>query len=375
MPSSSRQTVTVDLSDRSYDIVIGDGVLDEAGARVAPLMGKGPRRVITVTDENVAGLHLARYRAALAAEGIESLDIILPPGEQTKSWQYLELVLEKTLAARIDRGTLMVAFGGGVIGDLAGFAAALALRGIDYVQIPTTLLAQVDSSVGGKTAIDTPQGKNLVGAFHQPKLVLADTGLLATLSERHRRAGFAEVIKYGLIREHCFYEWCAANGNAAIAGDAALLAEAVRRSCEHKADVVQQDEFETTGLRALLNLGHTFGHALEAETGYSERLLHGEAVAIGMVMAFDLSHRMGLVSGQSAGRVKQALASLGMPVDLAALPGLTVDALTAHMAKDKKVKAGTLRFVLVREIGEAFAGSEAPADLVGAVLRDAGAVG
>ena len=375
MSNSPRQTVTVDLSDRSYDIVIGDGVLDEAGTRIAPLIGKGPRRVITVTDENVAGLHLARYRAALAAQNVDSIDIILPPGEQTKSWQYLELVLEKTLAARIDRGTLMVAFGGGVIGDLAGFAAALALRGIDYVQIPTTLLAQVDSSVGGKTAIDTPQGKNLVGAFHQPRLVLADTGLLATLSERHRRAGFAEVIKYGLIRDHRFYEWCAANGNAAIAGDAAMLAEAVRRSCEHKADVVRQDEFETTGLRALLNLGHTFGHALEAETGYSERLLHGEAVAIGMVMAFDLSHRMGLVSGQSAGRVRQALANLGMPVDLSALPGLTVDALTAHMAKDKKVKAGTLRFVLVREIGEAFAGSEAPAELVGAVLRDAGAAG
>jgi 3-dehydroquinate synthase len=375
VPSSPRQTVTVDLSDRSYDIVIGDGVLDEAGTRIAPLIGKGPRRLITVTDENVAGLHLARYRAALVAQGLESVDIILPAGEQTKSWRYLEEVLEKTLAARIDRGTLMVAFGGGVIGDLAGFAAALALRGIDYVQIPTTLLAQVDSSVGGKTAIDTPQGKNLVGAFHQPKLVLADTGLLATLSERHRRAGFAEVIKYGLIRDHGFYEWCAANGNAAIAGDAGLLAEAVRRSCEHKADVVQQDEFETTGLRALLNLGHTFGHALEAETGYSERLLHGEAVAIGMVMAFDLSHRMGLVSGQSAGRVRQALATLGMPVDLSALPGLTVDALTAHMAKDKKVKAGTLRFVLVREIGEAFAGSEAPAELVGTVLRNAGAAG
>jgi 3-dehydroquinate synthase len=367
-------TVPVELGARRYDILIGDDVLGRAGSLIKALLPQGGARVITVTDETVAGLHLSAYRAALAAAGLESYDIILPPGEQTKSFPFLEQVLERALAQGIERSTVLVALGGGVIGDLAGFAAALALRGIDYVQIPTTLLSQVDSSVGGKTAIDSQYGKNLIGAFHQPRLVLADTATLRTLPRRQILAGYAEVVKYGLIRDPAFYDWCEANAAALVDGDNTAMAEAVRASCAHKAEIVKADEFETTGARALLNLGHTFGHALEAELHFADTLLHGEAVAIGMVMAFDLSVRLGLCPPEHAARMRRHLAVVGLPVDLSGTGRVwNADTLIGHMHKDKKVEAGRIRFVLVRGIGQAFLSREAPLDLVGAVLRAAGA--
>ncbi len=367
-------TVPVELGSRAYDILIGSGLLAQAGSLIRPLLKAEQRRLITITDENVARLHLAPYRAGLAAAGLDSHDIILPPGEQTKSFPYLEQVLEEALALGIERSTVLVALGGGVIGDLAGFAAALALRGIDYVQIPTTLLSQVDSSVGGKTAIDSQNGKNLIGAFHQPKLVLADTGVLRTLPARQVLAGYAEVVKYGLIRDAGFFAWCEANAAKLVAGDDAAMAEAVRASCAHKAAVVKADEFETTGERALLNLGHTFGHALEAELHFADTLLHGEAVAIGMVMAFDLSVAMGLCPPEEAARTRAHLAAAGLPVDLSATGrDWTVETLIGHMHKDKKVEAGRIRFVLVRGIGQAFQARQVPLEAVRAVLHAAGA--
>lgn len=272
------RTVPVGLGDRAYEVVIGRGLIDEAGARIRPFLKRD--RIAVVSDETVWALHGARLSAALAAQGIVTASVVVPAGEQSKSFEGLAEVSDRLLALELDRGDLIVAFGGGVVGDLAGFAAAIYKRGVDFVQIPTTLLAQVDSSVGGKTAIDTPRGKNLIGAFHQPRLVLADLDVLGTLDARQMRAGYAEVIKYGLLGDFAFFEWLEANAAAVLALEPAALLHAVARSVEMKAEIVAEDEKEA-GRRALLNLGHTFGHALEAETGYGEALMHGEAVAAG----------------------------------------------------------------------------------------------
>ena len=297
---SAPQRLSVELGARSYDIVVGSGLLDAAGAYLAPVIRS--RRVVVVTDARVAALHLPRFAASLAAAGIAHQAIILPPGEATKDFAHFAGLCEDALALGIERATPIVALGGGVVGDLAGFAAASLLRGLDFVQVPTTLLAQVDSSVGGKTAIDTRHGKNLVGAFHQPVLVLADVAVLETLPRRELLAGYGEVVKYGLIRDRGFYEWLEAHAPALIAGDTAARQEAVLRSCAAKAAVVAADERES-GERALLNFGHTFAHALETETGYGAALLHGEAVALGMRLAFDFSVRLGYCPKAAAERV------------------------------------------------------------------------
>lgn len=343
------ETVRVDLAGRPYDIVVGRGLLAEAGERIRPLAAG--RHAVVVTDANVAPLHLETVRRSLAEAGMAVRPIVLEPGEGSKSWDGYRRLCEDVLAGGIDRGTMIVALGGGVVGDLAGFAAATLLRGLDYVQIPTTLLAQVDSSVGGKTAIDAAAGKNLVGAFHQPRLVLADTDTLATLPDRQLRAGYAETVKYGLIRDAGFFAWCEANAGALLARDTAALRHAIVTSCRAKAAVVAADERES-GERALLNLGHTFGHAIEAELGFSDTLLHGEAVAIGMALAFDLSSRRGLCPEADARRVRAHLDSAGLPTRVPA--GLDPARLVEHMRKDKKTRDGRLVFVLVRGIGEAF---------------------
>jgi len=367
--SATPQTLRVELGDRGYDIVIGDGLLANAGERIRPLLADP--RVLTITDENVASHWLEPYRASLAAAGITGDELVLPPGEQTKSFEYLERVTEWLLERRVQRKTTLVALGGGVIGDLVGFAAAVTLRGMPFVQIPTTLLAQVDSSVGGKTAIDMPQGKNLVGAFHQPRLVLADTGVLDTLPRRQLLAGYAEVVKYGLLGDAEFFEWCECNGAAMIGGDAALRAEAVARSCRAKAAIVAADELET-GKRALLNLGHTFGHAYEAEMGFGDALLHGEAIAIGTVSAFELSRRLDLCTGQDVERVRNHFTATGLPVDLSILDhaGWTAERLLEHMGRDKKADAGNLTFIMTRGIGDAFVSRDVDIDALTAYLED-----
>jgi 3-dehydroquinate synthase len=358
-------TVGVPLGARAYDIRIGAGLLARAGAEIAPLLRR--KRVAVVTEERVAALHGPALEAGLAAAGIAAAVLALPPGEATKGWAALERTVEWLIAERVARDDLVVAFGGGVIGDLAGFAAAVLRRGVGFVQVPTTLLAQVDSSVGGKTGINSVQGKNLVGAFHQPRLVLADTGLLDTLPERDFLAGYGEVVKYGLLGDAGFFAWLEENAPALRAGDAAARIHAVRRSCEMKAGIVVRDETEQ-GERALLNLGHTFGHALEAATGYSDRLLHGEGVAIGCQLAFDLSARLGLCSQEAPSRVAAHLAAMGMKRDLGEIPGALpdADALVALMGQDKKVKDGQLAFILARDVGEAFVARDV--DL--AVVRD-----
>jgi 3-dehydroquinate synthase len=345
--------IAVALGDRSYEVLVGPGLIGRAGALVKPHL-KRPRTAI-VSDETVWSLHGARLSAALAGEGIAALPVIVPPGEQTKSWAGLADVVERLLAFELDRGDVITAFGGGVVGDLAGFAAAIYKRGVDFVQIPTTLLAQVDSSVGGKTAIDTAAGKNLAGAFHQPRLVLADLDVLASLPDREMRAGYAEVIKYGLLGDFAFFEWLEANGRSVLAREPAALAHAVARSIEMKAEIVAEDETEQ-GRRALLNLGHTFGHALEAETGYGEGLLHGEAVAAGQALAFRFSAAQGLCASQDAGRVAAAIAAAGLPTRLADVAGHPFDAarLASHMAQDKKAEGGKLTFILARGLGQAF---------------------
>ena len=361
--------VPVALGGRSYDILIGEGLLAQAGALVRPLLSR-PFTVI-VTDKTVAALHLEALEAGLGAAGIDSEAVVLPPGEATKSMAMLDRLLQRLLELKVERDDLILAFGGGVIGDLAGFAAAVLRRGIDFVQVPTTLLAQVDSSVGGKTGINMPQGKNLVGAFHQPRLVLADIALLDTLPEREFLAGYAEVVKYGLLGDAAFFAWLEAEGPAMRAGDRAARAHAVRRACEMKAAIVAADERER-GERALLNLGHTFAHALEAATGYSERLLHGEAVAIGLVLAFEVSARMGLCARELPGRVAAHLAAMGMKHRLADIPGALPDAegLIALMAQDKKVRRGRLTFILARGIGEAFVCREPDLAVVRRVLEE-----
>ncbi len=364
------ETLRVELGERSYDIRIGDGLVGRAGAEIAPLLVRP--RVAVVSDENVAALHLDALRDGLAAAGIEMVWLVLPAGEATKSWPQFSRTVEWLLEQKVERRDVVVAFGGGVVGDLVGFAAAVLRRGVRFVQIPTSLLAQVDSSVGGKTGINAPQGKNLIGAFHQPSLVLADIGILGTLTPRDFLAGYGEVVKYGMLGDLGFFEWLEVNGPALAAGDMALRAEAVRRSCQAKADIVSRDETEQ-GDRALLNLGHTFCHALEAATGYSDRLLHGEGVAIGCALAFEVSSRLGLCSQEDPSRVRAHLRAMGMKVDLADISGELPDAdgLIALMGQDKKVMDGTINYIMVRGIGQAFVTADVDADVVKTVLKEA----
>jgi 3-dehydroquinate synthase len=345
--------LNVVLGQRSYDVVVGTGLLAQAGALMQGVLARP--RLVVVADARVAPLHLADLTHGLEAAGIRHELVPVPPGEASKSFAELERLIDRLLELEVERYDTVAAFGGGVVGDLAGLAASLLKRGVPYVQIPTTLLAQVDSSVGGKTAIDSPRGKNLIGAFHQPRLVLADVGTLATLPRRELLAGYAEVVKYGLLGDRRFFEWLEAQAPALIGGDPSLLSEAVLASCRAKARIVAADERES-GERALLNLGHTFGHALEAEAGYGERLLHGEAVAIGMVMAFELSARLGYCPLQDAVRVRRHLAAVGLPTGVrdAGLGRFDSAGLLTHMRQDKKVRDGRLTFVLVRGIGEAF---------------------
>jgi 3-dehydroquinate synthase len=350
--SAASQRLRVELGPRGYDIVAAPGLLADAGSLIQGHIHQ--KRVVVVTDANVAKLHLKTFIAGLAKAGIASDTLILPPGEGTKDFAHFPKLCEDILALGIERSTVLVALGGGVIGDLVGFAAATLLRGLDYVQIPTTLLAQVDSSVGGKTAIDTKAGKNLVGAFHQPVLVIADIDALATLPPRELLAGYAEVVKYGLIRDRAFYDWLEQNGAALVKGNTDLRREAVLKSCAAKSQVVAADERET-GERALLNFGHTFGHALEAETGFGADLLHGEAVALGMRLAFDLSVKLRLCPPESARRVRRHFEAVGLRAELGRFD---VDSLIAHMRKDKKVKDGRISLILVRDIGQAFVSRE-----------------
>ncbi|MEM1351283.1 MAG: 3-dehydroquinate synthase [Pseudomonadota bacterium] len=364
------ERVHVDLPGRAYDVLIGTSILQNAGQQISPLLNRPC--VSVLTDETVADLHLEALRAGLSDAGITMQTLTLPPGEATKSWPYLEQALSWLLDQKVERGDIVVAFGGGVIGDLVGFAAAILRRGVRFVQIPTSLLAQVDSSVGGKTGINAAQGKNLIGSFHQPSLVLADVDVLGTLTARDFLAGYGEVVKYGLLGDAEFFTWLEAHGPALAAGDVRDRIEAVRRSVQMKADIVKRDETEQ-GDRALLNLGHTFGHALEAATGYSDRLLHGEGVAVGCALAFELSSRLGLCSQECPSRVRAHLKEMGMKTDLRDIPGELPDAeaLLDLMGQDKKVVQGELRFILARDIGSAFVTSEVPRDAVRDVLEEA----
>jgi shikimate kinase/3-dehydroquinate synthase len=365
-PEPGPVTVHVPLGERAYDILIGRGLLDDAGARIAAL---GARAAAIVADETVAGFYAARLAQTLGRHGVRTAAVSVPPGEGSKSYAMLARVCDAILAARIERGDLVVALGGGVIGDLAGFAAAVVRRGVRFVQVPTTLLAQVDSSVGGKTGINSSLGKNLVGAFHQPSLVIADTALLDTLPARETRAGYAEVVKYGLIGDDAFFAWCEANWRGVFSGGAARD-HAVAHSCRAKAAVVVRDEREE-GDRALLNLGHTFGHALERIVGYdSARLIHGEAVAIGLALAFRFSARLGVCPGPDADRVANHLASVGLPTRLQNVPGGcgSAEALVEAMAQDKKVNAGALTFILARGVGRSFIARGVEAEAVRAFL-------
>ncbi|HYC73876.1 3-dehydroquinate synthase [Brevundimonas sp.] len=347
-------TTTVPVSGgdfRPYEVIVGRGLLTELGARVAPL---AQGRTVVITDETVAALHGKAALASLRAAGVHGRLLTVPPGEGSKSFSELERVIDRLLAFQLDRRDVVVALGGGVVGDLAGLAAALFMRGIDFVQVPTTLLAQVDSSVGGKTAIDTPRGKNLVGAFHQPRLVLADIDVLATLPERQLRSGWAEVLKHGLICDAGFFDWLAGEGAAGAAGDPEGLERAVVRSVEIKSAIVGEDEREA-GRRALLNLGHTFGHAIEAELGFDEtKLTHGEAVALGCALGFRFSVASGLCAADEAERVEAVLKAAKLPTRLAQAGGFRSAALLKRMAGDKKAEGGRLTLILARRIGEAF---------------------
>lgn len=354
-PSSltSGKVVAVSLSSspRSYDIIVGDNILAEAGTLIHIKLGC--RRAVIITDQNVASLYQQRLEAVLAASGHTLLPtIVVPPGESSKCFETLQHVLDQLFERNVDRQTLVIALGGGVIGDLAGLAASLALRGLDIVQVPTTLLAQVDSSVGGKTGIDTSYGKNTVGTFYQPRLVLTDVTTLDSLSEREMKAGYAEIVKYGLIFDAGFFQWCEAHGAQLLRGDREAQIYAVSKSCEHKARIVAIDEHETQE-RALLNFGHTFGHALEAATGYSTRLLHGEAVAIGMAMSFRLSAGLGLCPQEDASKVQQHFQEVELP---AGPPPFNYDIsqLMTYMGQDKKARNGKLTLILARGIGQAF---------------------
>jgi len=362
--------VHVDLGSRSYDIHIGGGVIHRAGELIAPLMRR--KRTVVISDENVAEHWLAPLVTSLNEAGVETDSIVLEPGEQTKSFAHLERLSNELLSKRIERNTIIIALGGGVIGDLVGFTAAVTLRGIDFIQIPTTLLSQVDSSVGGKTGINSPHGKNLVGAFHQPRLVLADTDTLDTLPARQLGSGYAEVVKYGLIGDADFFGWLEQNGGRILSGDPQARRYAIGVSCRAKARVVADDEHEH-GVRALLNFGHTFGHSLEAETSYSPHLLHGEGVAIGSVMALQLSERLGLCPEGSAERLRTHLDAIGVPSGLSGIadPSWTAERLLDHMALDKKVSDGKLTFILAESIGAGVVSSNVNDTDVLAILQTA----
>ncbi len=364
------ETVHVGLPGRAYDVHIGPDLIKQAGAHIAPLLSQP--RVAVITDETVGALHLETLEAGLEAEGISCTSLSLAAGESTKSWSQLQVCVDWLLEQRVERRDVVIAFGGGVIGDLVGFAAAILRRGVRFVQLPTSLLAQVDSSVGGKTGINARHGKNLIGAFHQPSLVLADTALLNTMPDRDFLAGYGEVVKYGLLGDAAFFGWLETNAPLMAAGDMAARVAAVRRSVEMKADIVVRDETEQ-GDRALLNLGHTFCHALETATGYSSRLLHGEGVAIGCALAFELSSRMSLCPQEDPSRIRAHLHAMGMKTDLADIEGDLPDAeaLLDLMGQDKKVIDGKLHFILARGIGEAFVTRDVPSDVVLSVLRDA----
>jgi|TARA_R110002020_G_scaffold134895_2_gene301250 3-dehydroquinate synthase len=370
-PSSTtgERLVHVPLGDRAYDILIGPGLIARAGGEIiARLTG---RRVAIITDENVGPLYLAQLMDSLQTDGFEAVSLVLPPGEKTKSMDGLAAATDMILAARIERGDAVIALGGGVIGDLAGFAAGIVRRGVRFIQIPTSLLAQVDSSVGGKTGINTRHGKNLLGVFHQPDLVLADTAVLDSLSPREFRAGYAEIAKYGLIDKPYFFHWLEKNWKKVFEGGPERI-EAIAISCQAKADVVVEDERET-GRRALLNLGHTFGHALEAATGYdSSRLVHGEGVAIGMVLAHQFSARLNLASPDDGQRVAAHLAEVGLPTRMADIEGglPPTQILMEAIAQDKKVKSGKLTFILTRGIGQSFVADDVPTSEVFSFLED-----
>lgn len=367
---TAAQSLTVALGARAYDIVIGSDLLGQAGARIAPIAPGG--RVAVIADERVDDLHGAALRAGLGEAGLEAHMMRLPSGEATKSMAQLGACVDWLLDLGLSRKEPVAAFGGGVIGDLAGFAAAVCKRGLPFVQIPTTLLAQVDSSVGGKTGVNARQGKNLIGAFHQPELVIADLDVLETLPRRDLLSGYAEIVKYGLLGDAAFFERLERDGPLLRDGDRAARLAAIRRSCEMKAEIVARDERES-GERALLNLGHTFGHALETATGYGERLLHGEGVSVGMGLAFDLSARLGLCSQETPGRVRAHFRAMGLKATLAEIDGdlPDADALMRLMASDKKAESGALVFVLARGIGEAFVARHIDPDEARAVLADA----
>lgn len=343
-------TVNVGLGARSYDILIGTGLIDQADSRISPFLAG--RRPIIITDDQVATTQLPRLERAL---GADCQTLILPSGEATKSWQQLERLTDGLLDLGVERGDKLIALGGGVIGDLVGFAASILKRGCGFIQVPTTLLAMVDSSVGGKTAINVRAGKNLIGSFHQPSLVVIDPSVLATLPDRQMRAGYAEIVKYGLINDAAFFEWCEHHAAQLLARNSDALATAIAHSVRTKAEIVAADERETKDQRALLNLGHTFGHALEADTGFSETLLHGEAVAAGMALAYGFSAATGRCGAEDARRVMQHLDTIGLPASLAAAH-VTGDgaALVAHMLHDKKMAAGTLPFILAHGIGQSY---------------------
>lgn len=359
--------VRIDLGERGYDVIVGAGLLIDAGKRILPILDQA--RVIVVSDNNVAPIYLPILSNALAATGIEVKAMTVAPGETSKTFSSLEQLTGEILATNIERNTTLVALGGGVVGDLTGFAASILLRGIGFIHVPTTLLAQVDSSIGGKTGINTAQGKNLVGNFHQPRLVLADVEALDTLPQRELLAGYAEVVKTSLIADADFFAWLESNGGALIAGDPEARIHAIARCCRIKADIVAADECEA-GRRGLLNLGHTFAHALEAEAGYSSALVHGEAVAIGLCMAFDLSHRLGTCSAEDAARVRAHLKRVGLPTRRTG----GVDAaqrLLDYIGLDKKVKDGRPTFVLARSIGDAFLTQDVPPAEVAAIITAA----
>ncbi|MEH3120612.1 MAG: 3-dehydroquinate synthase [Sphingomonas phyllosphaerae] len=363
-------TVTVALGDRSYDVRIEAGLLARAGEALAPIVGTRP--VVIVADANVVA-HLATLTAALDAAGLRHAEIVLPSGEGSKSWATLERLTDELLALGVERGDHVVALGGGVIGDLVGFATAILKRGCGFVQIPTTLLSQVDSSVGGKTGINARAGKNLIGAFHQPKIVLIDPDVLDTLPTRQLRAGYAEVVKYGLIDDADFFAWCETNGAKLLAGDPDARVHAIAHAVAAKARIVGEDEFEIKGRRALLNLGHTFGHALEAEAGFSDRLLHGEAVAAGCGLAFAFSAATGRCSADDSARVAAHWRDSGLPDGLAA-SGITAPParLVEHMRHDKKMAAGTLPFLLAHGIGRTYLDKTVALDQVEAFLGEPG---
>ena len=370
MPLKNCQTIKVDLGEsRSYDIMVGSRLIEFAGKLIEPHL-KRPFTII-VTDENVAEQHLADLQASLGNQGIECDAIILPAGEKSKSMSTLETLLEKLIAYGVERNDVITVLGGGVIGDLAGFAAATLRRGVGFVQIPTSILAQVDSSVGGKTGINSAQGKNLIGAFHQPKLVLADIDILDTLSDRHIRAGYAEIFKYALIDDPEFYSWLLENGKKLIDGDKTARQYAVVKSCQSKANIVSLDEKEH-GVRALLNLGHTFGHALEAHTQYSDRLIHGEGVAIGMVLAFEFSSFLGFNNGADIEAIKQHMQQIGLPHDLC-FEGLqplpSAAQMLKYMLQDKKTEQGEMTFILANKVGKSFVEKNVDQQLVTNFLK------